>query len=237
MRHILSVFFVSASMACASGAALAGEPQPRTITVGGQGEVFAEPDLLLTSLYVQERGKDVKVLKDNIDAKIRKIKDLLKAAEIDDKDVRIMQLNVQPRYDWSSGAQKFLGYEVRRDIEIRLKKIENFGKLLDGAIAAGVNHTGYVQLTNQNFNELETEAAVKAVKAAHKKAALLAEAAGAKVGRVLSIHEDGGYAPPPMPMLRNKMATMSMEAADAAPVESAGQNSIRKSVSVVFELQ
>lgn len=238
MRHILAVLFLFASiLPTAPSASFAAEPPPRTITVSGYGEIFADPDLLLTTFYIQEQGKDVQSLKTSIDAKISKIKELLKLADVDERDIRIMQLHVQPRYSWAGGTQKFLGYDVRRDIEIRLKKVDNFGKLLDNVIAAGVNHTGYVQLSNQKQAELETQAAVQAVKAAHKKASLLAEAAGAKVGRALSIHEDGSSLPPPMPLLRGKMAAIAADAAEVAPVESAGQNSIRKSITVVFELQ
>lgn len=212
--------------------ASAAEPALRTITVQGEGEVFAEPDLLLTSFYVVAQGKDVKALKANVDAKVAQVKALLEQLGVDGKDYRIMQFHVNPQYDWQAG-RKFLGYEVRRDIEIRLKQIDQFGKLLDGAVAAGVNHTGHVELANGNRAELETDAASLAVRAARKRAQTLAEAGGARLGRVLTIQESGVDFIAPQP--RMQLATLAM--AEAAPVENAGTNVIKKSVTVVFELQ
>ena len=73
------------------------------------------------------------------------------------------------------------------------------------------------------------EARKAAVVDARHKAELYAAAAGVKVGKVVSINENGGYAPP---MMRAEaMAGKS----DAVPVQ-AGELSIGASVTVTFEL-
>ena len=73
------------------------------------------------------------------------------------------------------------------------------------------------------------EARTLAVANARHKASLYAEAAGGKLGRVVSISEAG--AAQPVPLMRAGMA-MQMEAVPVA----AGENEYRAVVNVVFEL-
>ena len=75
------------------------------------------------------------------------------------------------------------------------------------------------------------KARVAAVQAARKRAELRVGAAGASLGRILSISEGGGYDPPgPMPMFR-----MEADTAAAVPVE-AGEVGLSATVTITFEI-
>ena len=70
----------------------------------------------------------------------------------------------------------------------------------------------------------------KAAKKATAKAQLLAGAMGMKLGRLVSVSENGGYAQPPMPVMA--MA----KAADAATAIAPGEMQLSATVNATYEL-
>ena len=71
--------------------------------------------------------------------------------------------------------------------------------VLDRAIAAGANEMSGIEFVVSEQSKLLDQARDDAIADARRKAELYAKAAGAKLGRVISISEEGA-APPPRPM-------------------------------------
>ncbi|MGG2305128.1 SIMPL domain-containing protein, partial [Salmonella enterica] len=65
----------------------------------------------------------------------------LKAAGIADRDIQTSNLSISPRYaDTNSSAlPPVVGYEASNQVEVKQRKVAEFGKVIDALVAAGAN--------------------------------------------------------------------------------------------------
>lgn len=204
------------------------------ITVTGEGMIQAAPDMATVNLGVTTEGDTAKAALDANSAALAAVLDRMKAGGIAAKDIQTSGLSINPRYDYNrtsaSGQNLITGYIATNGVTVQVLKLADLGAVLDAAVTDGAN-----TLNGVSFGLIDpqpqTDAARKAaVVDAQRKARLYAEAAGVKLGRVLSISEQGGYSPP-APMV----AGARMDKAMAVPVE-AGQLGVGASVTIVYAL-
>lgn len=125
-------------------------------------------------------------------------------------------------------------YRVSNMLTIVLRDITKAGTVIDAAIIAGAN-----ELSSLDFSVSDTTLAVEearelAVFQARAAAEKLAEAAGAKVGRVLSISEENYNRP--LYQSNARLYAAAESAAVGTPV-TAGKSDVSVSVHAVFELK
>ncbi|MEP6390693.1 MAG: SIMPL domain-containing protein [Halioglobus sp.] len=225
---ILTALLMSASVGYAAA------PERATVSVSGQGLVSAPPDMATVSTGViteSERSEDA--LREN-NAIVSALMDTLDDSGVDAKDRQTSNFSVSPRYSRErsdSGSPKIDGYRVSNQVTITVRDLEKLGSLLDALVKSGSNKLGSIGFGLSNQKALTDEARLLAVKNARKRAELYANAAGRKVGEVLSISESAIAVP--RPMMRNSM--MMAEAADV-PI-AVGENEIKATVHMVFELK
>lgn len=233
MIRILGAAF-AATAVLSLAPARAAEDAPRAVTVVGEGLAAAAPDVAIVTGGVVTRDKTASgALKANA-AAMNKVLGAVKQAGVEDRDVGTAGLSVQPQYDddGSGRSMKLVGYEARNVVTIRARAIDRFGELVDALVGAGAN-----QIENLAFDVSDRErkldhARGAAVADARRKAELLAAAAGAKLGPVMSIDEDAGYSEPAQPYAR------SMKAMDAASTPIAkGELELRARVTVRWGIE
>lgn len=202
------------------------------ISVTGEGQVAAVPDMATLTLGVMVNGDTAKAALDANSAALAAAIKRLKDAGIEDRDIQTSGLSLGPIYDYSSSngsPQAVLGYSASNMVTVRVRALDSVGAVLDAAVTDGANTLNGISFGLADPVPSTDEARKAAVVDARHKAELYAAAAGVKVGKVVSINENGGYAPP---MMRAEaMAGKS----DAVPVQ-AGELSIGASVTVTFEL-
>lgn len=208
---------------------------PHLISLSGHGEVKQTPDMAIVSLGTQTQAATAKAAVDANTKNMTALLAALKAAGIDDKDVQTSNFSVGPRYDYSNNqAPKLVGYDVNNTVIVTVRKLDELGALLDKAVGAGSNQITGISFSVANPQAAEDEARKAAVKDALRKATLLAEAAGTKLGAIASISENASA--PPVPVVFAKRG-MAMDAA-AAPVPVAqGEMAISADVNIVWELE
>jgi uncharacterized protein YggE len=205
------------------GAAAVDAPAAdRTVTVTGTGSVSAIPDRAQLSFGVESPGATAKAALAANAAEMRRLIDALKRAGA--RDVATQYVSVSPRY--RDNALEIAGYAASNTVSVTIG-VDRAGALLDAGTAAGANQVFGPSLSRSDAERLYRQALQAAVEDARTRAAVLAEAAGAGVGRVLSLVEGGGDAP-------------VLEAAKAAldsstPIE-AGRQETTAVVSVTFAL-
>ena len=158
--------------------------QPRTIGVGGQGEVRAEPDRATVTLGVESRKPKLADARAEVAKTVEAVLKLTRELKIDPKLVRSTRINVQPEYNWNPQANErnLIGYYVSRQVEVELHDLEKLGQLLERATDLGVNQMGDPRLDSSKRQDLVREALAKAVVDARQNAEVIAKAAGAKLG-------------------------------------------------------
>jgi uncharacterized protein YggE len=231
MRRLVFCLLIAATMP--SLAADVVQPDPALVSVTGEGTVAAAPDMVTVTVgVVTQADAAADALAANNSAMAR-LNDVLDGFEIADGDRRTSNFNVSPQYDRRSNdgrAPEISSYEVSNQLAIRYRDIERLGELLDAVVAAGSNRVNGLTFGNVDSATYMDEARQLAVENALHKARLYAEAAGGRVGRVVSISEGGGPQPRPL------AGRMMMAEAAAVPI-SAGENEYRAVVSVVLELE
>jgi uncharacterized protein YggE len=120
------------------------------------------------------------------------------------------------------------GYTASNMLTVRVRDMAKMGAVLDAAIADGANTLNGLTFGLQNPRPSEDEARKAAVADAMARAKLIAEAAGAKLGPIVSITEGGMSEPMPGVMFK---AADSM----AVPV-AGGEVELSASVTMVFQL-
>jgi hypothetical protein len=120
---------------------LAAEPMPRTVSVSGQGEVSAEPDLAHVTLGVQARRPTMAEARKEVATTVDRVLALCKDLKIDPRFVNATRVQVQPDYSWDERNRKqvLLGYIVSRQVQVELRDLEQLGPLIERAVSAGVN--------------------------------------------------------------------------------------------------
>lgn len=228
MRILSSLFLAASISALSLGAALA---EARTLTVTGVATVEVVPDMATLSLGVTSIGATAgAALSANSDA-VAAVIERLKAAGIANADIQTSNLSVNPNWAMNSSgtASEIQGFVAMNMVNVRIRALDKTGAVLDAAVADGANSLNGLYFSLQDARSAEDEARRKAVDDAKSRAAVLAQAAGADLGPVLSITE-GGMAPPmPGPMYRMEAA------ADAVPVE-AGTVGVTASVTLVYQI-
>lgn len=205
------------------------------LTVGGQGQATTQPDLATIGLGVSTRAATAaEAMAKNAEAQAKVI-ETLKTAGIEARDIQTSALNLAPVMDYADNGQppKLTGYAAQNSVTVRMRDIAGLGALLDKLIASGSNELGGISFSREDMTATENEARVKAVADARRRAEIMAEAAGMKLGPLVALSDvpmDAG----PMPMPRMAMA------ADAkmggAPIE-AGELTVTTNVTAVYALR
>jgi hypothetical protein len=217
--------------------ALADEPVPRTVSVSGQGEVSAEPDLAHVTLGVQARRPTMAEARKEVATTVDRVLALCKDLKVDPKFVNATRVQVQPDYSWDERNRKqvLLGYIVSRQVQVELRDLDQLGPLIERAVSAGVNQVSDPMLDSTQRKQLERQAMTLAVQDARLNAETLAQAAGVGLGPVRAMSSG---APPIMPLYRSKMVMADAAAAPPAPEGSyaAGEMKFNANVSAEYDL-
>ena len=223
----------------AGPAAAETAPLPHLLSLSGHAEVKSTPDLAIVDLGTLSQAPTAKAALQANTKNMTALMTMLKAAGIDEKDIMTSNFSVGPRYDYGNNNNqppKLVGYDVNNTVSVIVHKIDNLGAILDQAVSAGSNQIAGVSFTIENPQTQQDEARKAAVKDAMHKAELLIQAAGVKLGAIVTMNESGGAAPMPTPMMAKMARGMEMDAAKPVPIAQ-GQMTISSDVNIVWALE
>lgn len=206
----------------------------RLISVSGEAKAQIPPDRAAISIGVVTEGLDVAKLKENNDQRVRAILDAVRKLGIDAKDIQTSQLSIEPVYNYNNGRQELLRYKMNNVVSIEVKDLRLIEGVVNASVSGGSNLLNSLDFFSSRADAIRDSLRVQAVRNARKRAQDLVQAAGAQLGKVVTITEDhAGY----QPTLR-KMAMMAEGNSDdsGTPV-SAGELTITLRVNTVFEIE
>ncbi|MEM7741919.1 MAG: SIMPL domain-containing protein [Pseudomonadota bacterium] len=238
MHRFLAAIVVGLTLtACAIEETRAQDQQRRAITVQGEGVVVGAPDIAIMRFSVRTRGEGAAEAFSANSDQMANVVDALKAQGVEPRDLQTDQISLSPVYDQNSrGYQdrsRIVAYEATNGLTVRLRDIESAGIAIDAAVRAGANEMQSFRMGFDDPKSMQDEARVAAVQDAKAKAEAMAEAAGARLGPVLTI--SAGSSSSPQPVMMRAMA-MEADMASPAPIE-AGEQQVQVRVTAVFELQ
>ena len=128
------------------------------------------------------------------------------------------------QYNQAAGTSRVVGYVVTNTVRAEVRRIDDVGKLIDGALGKGANEISSLQFTSSKADSVRHAALADAVAHARSDAEALARAAGGSLGQLLEISTSTS---PIRPMGYD--VAMMKSAAAPTPIEP-GQQTISATV-------
>jgi hypothetical protein len=200
----------------------------RLVTVTGEATVAVAPDAAVIRIGVTSQNKTAREASEANAKQMTAVLAAIKDTGIADRDVQTSRLSLQPQYDPNkSGTAHLTGFQATNQVTVRIRDIDKLPVFLDRAIAAGANEMSGIEFVISEQSKLLDRARDDAIADARRNAELYAQAAGSKLGPVVSITEEGSAAQPrPMQAMR----------AGAVPI-APGEQTLRATVTVSYELK
>ena len=211
----------------------AGSAPERSLAVTGTGSVKLAPDLAVVTLAVQTQDADVGEAVGENNRRMGRVMAAIEELGVPGGDVRTTFYNVtaQTKFDeFGNPTAEVASYLVDNTIEIRFRKLDQLGTLLQAALTKGANSVQGVSFTVEDPAEALQEARVEAMEDAGRQAGLLAEKSGVELGKIRSVSEGGPVAGPIF------QAAYGKGGGGGVPV-SAGTVEYQVQITVVYELR
>jgi uncharacterized protein YggE len=130
----------------------------------------------------------------------------VKTAGVREADLRTVHYAIDPIAEprpAGDTAARIVGYRVSNVVRVRTPDVDSLGRIVDAAVAAGANVVRDVQFTLDDPAPAEGRARALAMQDAAARARQIADAAGVRLGRLLSVTASS----PVRPVARMSMAT------------------------------
>ncbi len=183
------------------------------LTVSATESVDAAPDVAIVGAGVSTLAPTAVAALQGNSAKMTRLIAAVRAAGVAERDVQTRGISINADYAYVNNAQQFRGYRASNTVTIRSRDIPNLGRFLDALVAAGGNQIDGPSFTIDKPAPLIAQARAKALASAQANADALAQAAGFRRARLLSISEAGGVRP----------VMMMREASDAVVVQASAR--------------
>jgi|JI10StandDraft_1071094.scaffolds.fasta_scaffold533951_2 uncharacterized protein YggE len=218
--------------------------QVASISVSGEGEVTAIPDIAAISFTVRESAKTVPEAQKMVEEKIAKVLKSLEALGVDKKDTKTLSYIVNPKYEtqqvgYCNGyvcppAKTVMnGYEVAQSITLKVRKVDQAGQVITAIGKENITELSGPEFTVDDMEKSQAEAKAIAIKKAQEKAEVTARALGVSLGSIISFSDDnGGY----VPMYSSKAMSVSGMADQAVSLPQ-GENVIKSRVTITYTLK
>jgi uncharacterized protein YggE len=213
-----------------------------TISVTGEGEVIAVPDVATFEFSIQVTGESVQIAQDEATKKANAALDFLKKNGVEEKDIKATGYNAYPRYsyDYCQGGvctseQRLVGYDVSSSFTVTVRDTAKAGELLSGIGATGITNVSGLNFTIDDPAKLKEEARSKAIEHAKAQAERLAQDLGVDLEGVINFSEDQGYTPEPYYGAMG--GAMDMSVKTATPELPAGENIVKSRVYITYEIE
>jgi uncharacterized protein YggE len=217
---------------------------PATLTVRGEALLDKPADQLQIALSVVTEGKEAAQVLEENSRQTQAVIDAMLRAGLDKKEYQTGGLNVHPLYsqrpraaageEWSP---EIVGFRASHRLNIKTTKLELIGSIIGAASEAGANTIDSISFGLADPRTHRQESIKAATENAVADAKTLAEAAGIRLVRILSINLDHAHAQPFQRDMMMGRQMMAMEAGAGGPPVQGGDVNVQASVTVVYEIE
>jgi uncharacterized protein len=216
----------------------AAAPLPRTLTVVGNGQLTAAPDLAVVALAVETEAPAAdQAVADNARRTQQVIAALRPLLGGDDR-LTTAGYSLQPRYhqpprpDRQTTTPEIAGYVARNQVRVELRALDRVGRVIDVAAAAGANRVDHLQFLLERREPALRTALADAAREARAQAESVAAALGVTLGQVLEATTGApGHLPQPRAMRAEALVT-----GVPTPVEP-GEVTVQATLQVTYAIE
>lgn len=210
-------------------------PLPNTITVAGEGEATAQPDVAYVSVGVVTQAPTAAQATADNARLLNSVLDALRGRGVESRDLQTSGLSVSPQYaQGRSERPDIIGYQAINNVTVTVNDVARAGELLDAALGAGANRVGGLRFSIRDTAALRQQALAQAVAAARTNAEAIAASLGLPLSGVSTVVEESVNVPTPRAVAFS--APAAAPAAPPTPVE-AGELHVTARVRIAFRFE
>lgn len=227
-----------------------------TISVTGNAEVSATPDIARFSFTVSEVSDTPEQAQEIISEKVSNILTGIEDIGVEEQDITTNTYTINPKYEWvrvennqeispdgvayfpgRDQRQVLIGYDVRQSVSVTLRSLDSAGDLLSLFAREEVENLYGPNFEIEHPDALEEEAREEAIAEAKEKAQRLAGNLGVKLGDVISFNEGSDGFFPVYARDEMEMSAVSGAKSSYAPEIPAGENTINSRVTITYTIK
>jgi uncharacterized protein YggE len=211
------------------------EPNQRTITVQGNGDISIVPNTASIQVAVETTAPQANEAVTTNAQQMTQVVNLLKSKLGKDDKLSTSRYSLNPvnQYDQVKQQSVLTGYQVTNYVTFTTKQLDELGSILDGLAQVGANRIDSLQFSHDELSTYTQQALSAAVKDAHATAEILAKAAAVELNEVTQIQPQANNM---VPMRETMMLKSAANNASQTPVVP-GQLTVSQSVSVTYTIK
>ena len=234
MLSIIAVLVLGACSGPSGQTVVTPQPPQRMINVTGTGQVYLTPDVAYINIGVHTVADTVgDALKTN-NSQATAVASSLKELGVDAKDIQTNAFNVYPQQQFGPQGEVIkTTYAVDNTVFVTVRDLSKLGQILDVVVQNGANSINGITFDVLDKTKALAQVRQIAVTDARQQAQQLADAAGVKLGNLISLSVYTSNSPVPAFGGKGGVAANS-----AAPVSvSAGQMVLSMDAALVYEIK
>lgn len=210
-------------------------PQAPAIAVSGHGEIEVPSDVGYIDVGVSVQDKTVAAARDRAAAAADAVISSVKKNGVEQSDIKTLNFNIYPQYESRPNTTPtIVGYTVTNTVQVKVKKLADFSKIVDDAAKAGGNDArinGIRFGVDDNAKAIQ-QARERAMADAKQKAEQLAKLGGVNLGKPITINETQSTQPP---VIKAAAAGSAQRSDVATPIEP-GTGTVSVELSVTWSI-
>ncbi len=171
------------------------------IVVSGTATIDITPDVARILVSVQTAASSAAQAESENATTSDRVRAQLSKAGVASSDIKTLSVQVWPQYDYLNGESALRGFMATNTLQLTVHDMARIGGVIDAAVAGGATSVEGVSYDTNDHSAAGAQALAAAVKDATVKAKAMADAAGVRLGSVVSI-TDVEATPYPFPVLR-----------------------------------
>ena len=222
---------------------------PATISVTGEGEVLAVPDIGQFTFSVQAKADSAEVAQEESVTKIKDIIAFLRESGVEEKDIKTTNYNLYPQYRWEekicvsgsycgSGERIADGFEVSQSVQVKIRDTDTASAIITGVGEQGATNISGLDFVIDDTDALVAEARTAAIADAKEQARILADELGVRIVKLSGFYEEnGGYYEGPQYEARSMMMDGDDSAGFGGAALPVGEEKTTSRVTITYEIQ
>ena len=193
-KNSINMTFVLFAVFLLFGCGIKKQEEHSTVSVSGIGTVLVQPDMVQMSINSSYTAQTMQQAKREVDTKMQQIMNILKADNIEDKDIKTVSLSYDRETEYINGRTVLMGQRAQQTIVVTINDIINnpnrLPELLDKLTAIDRVVIRNIIFDTKDKTELFRQSRELAYQKALDKANQYAELTGHKVVKASKISEE-----------------------------------------------
>lgn len=213
-----------------------------TISVSGDGKVFAVPDMATLTISDTELATTSAAALDKVNQKMNQVLTVLKNNGIASTDIQTSNVNIYPQYDYTSSGTVLKGQQASVSLSVKVKKLDSKASkvtsILDQSAQISNIQIGSISFDIEDKTTFFSQARKAAFDKAKQKATELASLSSVKLLSPVSISDTTTDITPPITYnnVAQDSAVKAPSPAGSTSIQT-GQLQVSVSLNVVFGIE